>query len=153
MSLSRRFIPLLVGFLHTRPLWELQSLWIPKREKYFHHASKTEKNIFCKRWNMFAEICWVKESTWCSVCRPRIRRLQPIYIHQSSQMRSHDLISRWPRPVARECSQFTFTKMQYDCDIVRNPCANMGDIEILRIEKQENLPNEMVSSHISQAFI
>ena len=74
------------------------------------------------------------------------------HLHSSSQMRSHDLISRWPRPVAREFSQFTFTKMQYDCDIVRNPCANMGDIEILRIEKQENLPNKMVSSHISQAL-
>lgn len=37
--------------------------------------------------------------------------------------------------------------------IVCNPCANLGDIEILKIEKQESLPSKMALPHITTSHL
>lgn len=37
--------------------------------------------------------------------------------------------------------------------IVCNPCANLGDIEILRIEKQDSLPSKMALPHITTSHL
>lgn len=102
----------LVGFLHTRPLWELQKV---------KHVCR---NMLSQGINIF---CLASAHLHSSV------------IHPNEESWSHIPMAR---PLARDCSQFTFTKMQHD-----------WDIKILRIEKQESLPSKMALPHITTSHL